>query len=68
MCISKKRGRHSQSDVEVILSIENVPKFIKNVHRIDTRAILVGSAPPYSSLPQSFDEPCWRVADPSGEP
>ena len=27
MCISKKRGRHSQSDVEVILSIENVPKF-----------------------------------------
>ena len=27
MCISKKRGRHSQSDVEVILSIENIPKF-----------------------------------------
>ena len=26
MCISKKRGRHSQNDVEVILSIENVPK------------------------------------------
>ena len=26
MCISKKRGRYSQSYVEVILSIENVPK------------------------------------------
>ena len=26
MCMSEKRGRHSQSYVEVILSIENVPK------------------------------------------
>ena len=41
ICISKKRGRHNQSDVEVTLSIETVPKIYQNLLRIHTRTILV---------------------------
>ena len=68
MCISEKRGRHSQSYVEVILSIENVPKIYQksapDQHQVHPCCFLV--AP--SLLPCCFSQPCWRVADPSGGP
>ena len=41
--ISKKRARHGQSDVEVTLSIENVPKIHKKLPRIHTSSIPVAS-------------------------
>ena len=51
MCISEKRGRHSQSYVEVILSIENVSKMYQKCvpdgrlqpKKIDVRMILFAS-------------------------
>ena len=52
MCISEKRGRHSQSYVEVILSIENVSKMYQKCvpdgrlqpKKIDVRMILFASS------------------------
>ena len=52
MCISEKRGRYSQSYVEVILSIENVPKMYQKCvpdgrlqpKKIDVRMILFASS------------------------
>ena len=71
MCVSRKRGRHSQSDVEVILSTENVPKIyqkcVPDPHQGHPCCFIVVPLPSLV-VPLPFDQPCWRVADPSGEP
>ena len=57
MCISKKRGRHSQSDVEVILSIENVPKIYQKCAPDRHQGHLRPPTPPSSFPPLHFFVP-----------
>ena len=64
MCISEKRGRHSQSYVEVILSIENVPKMYQKCVP-DGRLQAKDRCTPHTDC---FDFKCGRVPDSSGEP
>ena len=50
MCISEKRGRHSQSYVEVILPIENVPKMYQKCFQDGRLQAKDRGKPPYPFL------------------
>ena len=62
MCISEKRGRYSQSYVEVILSIENVPKMYQKC--VPDGRLQAKDRCTHETL--CFEFKCGRVPDPSG--